>query len=102
MKVSNVNVARKPTKEQIEMLNKVADRPVTFDEDARELTEEELAKFKRVSEERRNERRKQIVTLRVSPTTLAKAKSLGAGYSGVLSRMLDMCLNDPELIKKCL
>lgn len=102
MKVSNVDVTRKPTKEQIEMLNKVADRPVTFDEDARELTEEELAKFKRVSEERRNERRKQIVTLRVSPNTLAKAKSLGVGYSGVLSRMLDMCLNDPELIKKCL
>lgn len=102
MKVSNVDVTRKPTKEQIEMLNKVAGRPVTFDEDARELTEEELAKFKRVSEERRNERRKQIVTLRVSPATLAKAKSLGTGYSGVLSRMLDMCLNDPELIKKCL
>ena len=102
MKVSNVDVTRKPTKEQIEMLNKVADRPVTFDEDARELTEEELAKFKRVSEERRNERRKQIVTPRVSPSTLTKAKSLGAGYSGVLSRMLDMCLNDPELIKKCL
>ena len=34
MKVSNVDVTRKPTKEQIEMLNKVADRPVTFDEDA--------------------------------------------------------------------
>ena len=28
MKVSNVDVTRKPTKEQIEMLNKVADLPL--------------------------------------------------------------------------
>ncbi len=102
MKVSNFDVTQAPTKEQIEMLKQAADRPICFDEDCPELSEADLAQFKKISDERKNERRKQTVTLRVSPSTLAKAKSLGAGYSGVLSRMLDLCLNDPDIIKRCL
>lgn len=102
MKVSNFDVTQAPTKEQIEMLKQAADRPIFFDEDCPELSEADLAQFKKISDERKNERRKQTVTLRVSPSTLAKAKSLGAGYSGVLSRMLDLCLNDPDIIKRCL
>lgn len=102
MKISNIDVEKNPSKEQIEMLELAALQQPGFDEDCPELTEEELAKFQRISEERKRERRKQVLTLRVSPATLAKAKSLGAGYSGVLSRMLDICLDDPEMIRRCL
>ncbi len=102
MKAVSIDVNKAPTKEQIMMLDKAAARKVVFDEDCPELSEEDLAKFRKISDERRNERRKQILTLRVSASTLSKAKSLGSGYSGVLSRMLDVCLNDPDMIKRCL
>lgn len=45
----NVNVHRTPTKDQVDMLKEVAERPIVFDEDSRELSVEELAKFRRVS-----------------------------------------------------
>ena len=102
MVITDVNVKKAPTKEQIKMLEQAEKMPICFDEDCPELSEEDLKKFRRISDERKNERRKQTVTLRVTPATLAKAKALGSGYSGVLARMLDFCLNDPEIIKKCL
>ena len=45
----NMDVHRTPTKEQLEILKEVVERPIVFDEDSRELSEEELAKFRRVS-----------------------------------------------------
>lgn len=66
------------------------------------MTPEQLTQFRKAAEAKRQERQKQVVSLRVSNETMTKAKALGKGYSGVLSRMLDYCLNNPEIIKKCL
>ena len=98
----NIDLNAPLTKEQKDMLKKAETTPIVFDEDCPELTEEELKEFKMVSNERREERRKQTVTLRLSPQALTKAKSLGKGYTSVLSRMLEQALNDNEMIKKCL
>ena len=38
---------QKPTPEQIEEIKKLKDRPIVFDEDCPELTDEQLKKFKR-------------------------------------------------------
>ena len=97
-----INVNSPPTRAQIEMLEKAEEKPVTFDNDSPELTEEQLKEFRRVSEQKRQERRKQTVTLRLSPQALEKARSLGKGYTSVLSRMLEEDLNDNERIKACL
>ena len=91
---------QKPTDEQIKMLQAAASRPIQFDEDCPELTVDELKEFKRISDEKRMKRRKQTVTLRLSPQALQKAKSLGKGYTSVLSRILENALNDNELLKK--
>ena len=95
-----IHSKKTPTEEQIKMLEEAAAKPASFDEDCPELTAEELAQFRRVSEERRETRRKQTVTLRLSPQALQKAKSLGKGYTGVLSRILESALNDNEVIKR--
>ena len=50
----------------------------------------------------REERIKQTVSLRLSPDTMNKAKALGRGYTSVLSRLLDLAINDTEMLKKCL
>ncbi len=75
------------TEEQIRMIQEAEKRSVVFDEENPELTEEELAGFRRVHEEKQVERRRQNVTLRLTPQAIRKAKALGKGYSGILSRI---------------
>jgi uncharacterized protein (DUF4415 family) len=90
------------TNEEIKEIKSAAEMPVVYDEDSPELTEEMYEEFKKAAEKRREERKKQVLTLRVSADTLNKAKSLGKGYTGILSRLIELALNDPDMIKKCL
>ena len=92
----------KLTRKEKKEIQAAAKRPIVFDEDCPELTEEQLKEFHRVSESRRIARKKQVLTLRVSASTMKKAKALGKGYTGILSRLLEMALDDPEMIEKCL
>ena len=92
----------KLSKEQEKMLKEAAKKPVVFDEDSPKLTEEQLKEFKRVREIRQEERRRQNVTLRLTPQAIQKAKALGKGYSGILSRIIESVLNDPSTLSKYL
>ena len=74
-----------------------ANRPVSYTEDAPRLTAEELAEFKRLNAEGR---RKVNCTLRLSKASLDWWKSLGDGYTAVMSRMLEEARNYPELLKR--
>lgn len=87
------------TKEELIDLEVATNNPIIHDEDSPEMTEEMLMQFKCMNKE---ERVKQTVSLRLSPSTLRKAKSLGKGYTSVLSRLLDLAINDEEMLKKCL
>ena len=53
-----LDVKKEPTEEQVEMLKKAERMPVVYDEDSPELTEEELLEFRRISEARKEDRRK--------------------------------------------
>lgn len=97
-----IDITKPLTNEQIKMLDELETRPIVFDKDCPELTEEQLAEFHRVSEIRKEERRKKTVTIRLSSKSLSKAKSLGKGYTSVLSRILEEALDDDDLIRKCL
>ena len=100
MSKKSIDLNKPLTKKQIKMLEEMEASPVTYDEDCPELSEEELANFRRISETRNEERRKQTVSLRLSPQAMKKAKSLGKGYTSILSRILESALNDNEIIKK--
>ena len=54
----NIDISAPLTEEQETMLEKSAAAPIVVDEDCPELTTEELSEFKRVSDIRREERRK--------------------------------------------
>ncbi len=97
-----IDVKAKPTKEQIAMLEAAAKAPITYDEDCPELSAEELAEFKRISDFRKINRKKQTVTIRLSPQSLEKAKSLGKGYTSVLSRILESALSSNDVLKQYL
>lgn len=87
------------TSAQTELLNKLESKPIASDEDCPELTMEQLAQFRRISAANREERCKQTVTLRLSPQALRRAKSLGKGYTSVLSRILESALENPDIVR---
>ena len=98
-----IDVTKKPTARQKKMLEELEQRPIVYDDDCPELTEEQLAQFKRISDIRREEglnNRKQNVTLRLSPQTLKKARSLRKGYTSFLARIIESALDNPTLTEK--
>ena len=95
-----IDITKNPSREQIEMLTKAANLPIHAEAEYPEFSETELLQFKRISSERRADRQKQTVTLRLSPQALEKAKSLGKGYTSVLSRILEKALDNPDVIKQ--
>ena len=90
------------TEKQLMEIENAKRHDIVFDEDSPEITEEMMEQFRRVAKDKRQERQKQVLTLRVSAETMKKAKSLGKGYTGILSRILEHALNDPEIIRRCL
>lgn len=88
--------------EVIDDVEEASKFPITYDEDCPEMTDEELVKFAEIVQRQKAERVKKVVSLRISPATLEKAQKFGKGYTGVLSRILENALNDPELLRKCL
>lgn len=87
---------------QKKMLEELKVRAAKPDEECPELSPEQLSQMQKLSQTRREERRKQTVTLRLSPQALSKAKTLGKGYTSVLSRILENALKDNETIKRFL
>lgn len=87
------------TSEEKSELRTLRNRESVPDEDNHIITIEQITEFKRIAAERKAERNKQIVAIRLSPQALAKAKALGKGYTSVLSRILENALNDPDVIK---
>ncbi len=87
------------TPEEIRELEAAEAKTPVFDEDSPAMTMEQLMQFKRMNRENRT---KQTISLRVSPATLKKAKQYGKGYTSLLSRLLDIAINDEELVRKCI
>lgn len=105
MVMKSIDVSKPLTKKQLEMLKKAKDMPRQYDEDNPPLTKEELSHFKRVKTDIREDReknRKQNVTLRLSPQTVKRAKSLGKGYTSILARIVEKALENPTVAEQLL
>ncbi len=99
---TTIHSGQKPTADQIREIERAASMPVVPDEDAPELTPEQYAEMAELARQRRSRNIKPVVSLRISPDTLEKARATGKGYTGFLSRLLDNAINDPQLVKKSL
>ena len=91
------------TPEQIREVEEAAKRPFEIDPEFPPFTEEQLARFRRASDLQKEERisnRKQIVTIRLSPGTIKKAKSLGKGYTSILAQIVERALDDPAITEQ--
>ena len=92
----------KLTPTQIKEIDAAAKRPIVFDEDCPELTDEELAEFASLAKERDEARKKQVLSLRVAGETIRIGQSLGKGWTGVMARLLDLAIKNPVLLRKAL
>lgn len=90
------------TEEQIKMLDEMEKRPVQPDEDCPALTDEQIIQMAAAARKKRQEQAKQTVAIRLSPQAMSKAKSLGKGYTTILSRILEAALSDNETLKSYL
>ncbi len=87
------------TDEERVELERAESMPPVFDDDSPAMTPEQLMQFKRANRESRN---KPTISLRISPATLRKAKQYGKGYTSLLSRLLDIAIDDEELVRRCI
>ena len=97
-----IHTGQQPTEDQVHEIEMAASRPVVPDEDAPELTLEQYAEMAIIAKNRRSQKIKPVIALRISPETLEKAKATGKGYTGFLSRLLDNAINDPQMVAKSL
>ena len=93
---------QQPTEEQIHEIEAALSRGITPDDDAPELTTEQYAEMAAIAKARRSQNVKPVIALRITPSTLEKAKATGKGYTGFLSRLLDNAINDPQMVAKSL
>ena len=87
------------TAEELCNIEEAESKHPVFDDDSPAMTMEQLMQFKRIN---RQNRTKPTISLRISPATLQKAKQYGKGYTGLLSRLLDVAINDEEMVRKCI
>ncbi len=80
------------TPEEIEELTAAEKMPIIFDDDCPEMTDDMLKQFHRMDK----------ISIKISPSNMKIVKSLGADSAKVLSRLLDLALNDTELLKRCM
>lgn len=92
----------KPSKEVIDEVLEASGREITFDDESPRFTKEEMRAMAEKARKNRENNKKPVVALRVSPDTLALAKATGKGYTGFMSRLLDLAINDAELVRKAL
>lgn len=97
-----VNPEDKPTVKQIAEIEKASTMTPVFDNDSPDFSYEELAQMAKVAKTRKNEQKKEVVTLRISAAALKKAKATGKGYTGFLGRLLENALNDKDLVIRSL
>jgi uncharacterized protein (DUF4415 family) len=95
---STVRVGEKPPKEVVKRLRQAARRPINYTEDAPRSSPEALKEFAQLAAERNRRKKKQTVTIRVSPDVLESYKTMGDGYTGIMSDVLSYAVSNPAVL----
>ncbi|MBQ9273075.1 MAG: BrnA antitoxin family protein [Mogibacterium sp.] len=92
----------RPSDEALNEVLKASDKPVVFDEESPHFTKEEMRVMALKAKTKKEKNKKPVVALRVSPDTLELAKATGKGYTGFMSRLLDLAINDADMVRKAI
>jgi len=97
---STVRVGEKPPKEVIKRLKAAARKPINYTEDAPRSSPEALKEFAELAAERNRRKKKQTVTIRITPDVLESYKTMGTGYTAIMADVLQYAVNNPAVITK--
>ena len=89
----------KPTKKQLERIERAAKIPIVSDVDSPVYSPEQLAQL---FWESKKLNKKQTVGIRLTQKTVEQYKNFGKGYTGVMAAVLDYAIRHPEVLKKAL
>jgi uncharacterized protein (DUF4415 family) len=95
---STVRVGQKPTKDVVKRLKKAARRPINYTEDAPRSSPEALKEFAQLAVERNRRKKKQTITIRITPEVLESYKTMGSGYTGIMSDVLQYAVKNPAVL----
>ena len=93
--------SEKPSAELLKELEEAKKKPVNCD-DIPELSDENLKIVAELARKKREQNRKEILSIRVSKNTLEKAKKLGKGYTNVLSQVVEYVMNNEKVLQQCM
>jgi uncharacterized protein (DUF4415 family) len=89
----------KPTKEQLERIERAAKLPVVPDKDSPVYTARQLACL---YAESKRMNIKQTVGIRLNQKTIEQYKAMGKGYTGIMAAVLDYAIEHPEVLKRAI
>ena len=84
--------------ESLSRLALLKDRPV----DTSDIPESSPSELQEIARQIREKRKKRMFTLRLETATIEWWRSLGEGYTGIMSRLLEEACRRPDWIKQCL
>lgn len=84
------NLTPELTENELKEIAIAEKKPIVFDKDCPEMTEDMLKQFHRMDS----------VVVKISPANMEKVKSFGKDAKTILNNLLNLALNDNELIKK--
>ena len=95
---STVRVGEKPPKDVIKRLKQAAQRPINYTEEAPRSSPEALKEFAQLAAERNRRKKKRTITIRIAPDVLESYKTMGSGYTGIMSDVLQYAVNNPAVL----
>ena len=95
---STVKVGEKPPKEVVKRLKAAARKPINYTEDAPRSSPEALKEFAELAAERNRRKKKQTVTIRITPDVLESYKTMGTGYTAIMADVLAYAVNNPAVL----
>jgi len=100
--VSTIRVGQKPTKEERKRIKaeirEARKAPPVYDPDCPPSSPEALKEFAHLAAERNRRKKKKSVTIRVAPDILERYKTMGSGYTGIMSDVLQYAVNNPAVL----
>ena len=99
---STVRVGQKPPKEVIKRVKKAVREarkaPPVYDPDCPPSSPEALKEFAQLAAERNRRKKKQSVTIRITPDILQHYKTMGSGYTGIMADVLKYAITHPAVL----
>jgi uncharacterized protein (DUF4415 family) len=95
---STVKVGQKPPKEVIQEIRRAARKPIRYTEDCPPSSPEALKEFAQLAAERNRRKKKRTITIRIAPDVLESYKTMGSGYTGIMSDVLQYAVKNPSVI----